>query len=315
MNSNLFDRASGAARPTVVLRAVASALMISTLILAGCSSDEKEKDKPATQAAARVNKAEITVHQINNVLRQQRGLPPAQAASASQQVLERLIDQEVAVQKAQELKLDREPGILQQVEAARREIIARAYVEKIGAGLLKPSADDVKKYYDAHPALFQDRRVYSFQELSIEATPAQVGELRAKLQAVQNGAEFVEFLKAGGYKYNVNQAVRAAEQLPLSSLNDFAKMTDGQAIFNAVPSGAQVVILAGSRSQPVGEEQARPAIEQFLLNERKRKLIEDDLKALRAAAQIDYLGEYVKPAAAPASASAPASAAAADALR
>ena len=45
------------------------------------------------------------------------------------------------------------------------------------------------------------------------------------------------------------------------------------------PNGVQVVVLAGSRSQPVSEEQARPAIEQFLLNERKRKLVEDDLKA------------------------------------
>jgi hypothetical protein len=54
----------------------------------------------------------------------------------------------------------------------------------------------------------------------------------------------------------------------------------------------QVVVLAGSRSQPVSEEQARPAIEQFLLNERKRKLIEDDIKAMRAGAKIEYVGKF-----------------------
>ena len=63
------------------------------------------------------------------------------------------------------------------------------------------------------------------------------------------------------------------------------------------PTGAQVVVLAGSRSQPVSEEQARPAIEQYLLNERKRKLVEDDLKAMRAAAKIEYVGKFAEAAA------------------
>jgi hypothetical protein len=69
-------------------------------------------------------------------------------------------------------------------------------------------------------------------------------------------------------------------------------MKDGQAVLAPSPNGVQVVVLAGSRSQPVTEEQARPAIEQFILNERKRKLVEDDLKAMRAAAKIEYVGKF-----------------------
>ena len=61
-------------------------------------------------------------------------------------------------------------------------------------------------------------------------------------------------------------------------------------------------MLAGSRSQPVTEEQARPAIEQFLLNERKRKLVEDELKGLRTGAKIDYVGKFAEAASAAGSA-------------
>jgi len=68
------------------------------------------------------------------------------------------------------------------------------------------------------------------------------------------------------------------------------------------PSGVHVVVLAGSRSQPVSEEQARPAIEQYLLNDRKRKVIEEDLKTLRAKARIEYLGKFVSDASTAASA-------------
>jgi hypothetical protein len=55
----------------------------------------------------------------------------------------------------------------------------------------------------------------------------------------------------------------------------------------------------------VSEEQVRPAIEQFLLTERRRKLVEDDIKALRAAATIQYVGKFAPAAAssAPAGAS------------
>ena len=263
------------------------------VLLAGCG-DKKDKDKPASQTAAKVNKEEITVHQINFVLQQQRGLAPEQAASASKQILERLVDQELALQKAQDQKLDREPRVVQQLDAARREIIARAYVEKIGAGAPKPSPAEIKTYFEAHPALFKERRVYNLQELSIEATPEQIPVLQAKLSAAKDIPEFVAYLKTSEFKYGANQAVRAAEQLPLASLEKFASMKDGQTIFNVVGKGVQIVVLAGSRSQPIDEARATPAIEQFLLNERKRKVVEDDLKALRGAAKVEYVGEYAK---------------------
>lgn len=264
------------------------------VFLAGCGDKKKEKDKPASQTAAKVNKEEITVHQINFVLQQQRGLAPEQAASASKQVLERLIDQELSLQKAQDQKLDREPRVVQQLEAARREIIARAYLEKIGSGAPKPSPAEIKVYYDAHPALFKERRVYSLQELSIQAKPEEVVAMQAKLAAVKDVPEFIADLKSKNFKFNASQVVRAAEQLPLASVDKFAALKDGQAIFTAVPGGAQVVILAASRTQPVDEQRAVPAIEQFLLNERKRKVVEDDLKALRAAAKVEYVGDYAK---------------------
>ena len=296
--------------PTLARRWIPLAVLATAAVLVGCG---EKKDKAASQTAAKVNKDEITVHQINFVLQQQRNLRPDQTDAASKQILDRLVEQQLALQKADELKLDRDPRVVQQMEAARREILARAYVEKVGEAAPKPTAEEIKKYYDDKPELFRERRVYSIQEIAIEAPPDQLQELRDKLSAAKNINEFVDYLKAAGLRFSGNQAVRAAEQLPFNTLEAMSRMKDGQAMVVPSPTGAQVIVLAGSRMQPASEEQSRPAIEQFLLNERKRKLVEEDMKALRAAAKIEYVGKFAQSAAsgaAPAAATSPATPAA-----
>ena len=295
--------------PNALAKAALVAIAAGALLLTGCG---EKKNKVPGQTAAKVNKEEITIHQINAVLQQQRGLRPEQADAASRQVLERLIDQELADAKAEELKLDRDPRVLQQLEATRRDILARAYVEKVGDAAIKPSAEDIKKYYDDKPALFKQRRIYNIQEINVEVRPEQFVPLREKLEGSKTITDFLDYLKANDFKFQGSQAVRAAEQLPLQSLDTFAKMKDGQAIMIPGQNVAQVVVLAGSRVQPLSEEQAQPVIEQYLLNERKRKLVEDDLKAMRAAAKIEYIGKFAEGGAGAASA-APQPAAAASA--
>lgn len=266
--------------------------VVAAALVAGCGDGPRRGG--ASQTAAKVNRDEITVHQINYVLQQQRGVRPEQADAAAKQILERLIEQQLAVQRASELKIDRDPRVVMQLEAARREILARAYLERVGEAASKPTPDEVRKYYEDNPALFSERRIYSLQEIAIEAKPEQIGALRDKLSEVQNIAQYVEWLRANGYKFAANQAARAAEQLPLASLKAFASLRDGQAVFNPAANGAQVIVLAGSTTQPVDLATATPAIEQFLVNERKRNLVQDDLKALRAQAKIEYVGKFAE---------------------
>ena len=73
--------------------------LTAVLLLAACGA--KDDKKAATQSAARVNGAEITVHQINQVLSRLPGVTEATAAQAQQEVLNRLIDQQLAVEQAQ----------------------------------------------------------------------------------------------------------------------------------------------------------------------------------------------------------------------
>ena len=94
-------------------------VVVAASLAAGCS--KSSHDGKASQAAARVNGDEITVHQINQLLERQQGLKPEQAEAAGRQALEGLIDQQLAVAKAEEQKLDRDPQVVQLLDSTRRD--------------------------------------------------------------------------------------------------------------------------------------------------------------------------------------------------
>lgn len=73
--------------------------------LAGCGS--KDDKKPASQVAAKVNAEEISVHQINFVLSRSGAgnVTPEQAPKVRREVLEKLVDQQLAVEQAIEKSL------------------------------------------------------------------------------------------------------------------------------------------------------------------------------------------------------------------
>jgi len=287
-------------------------IAIAALALTGCG-DKGKSDGKASQAAVRVNKDEITVHQINQLLERQQGLKPEQTDAASRQILEGLIDQQLAVEKAEEQKIDRDPQVVQMLDAMRRNVLARAYLERAAAtGAGTPSGDEVRKYFDSKPALFSNRRVYALQEFTVMGTPEETTPLINKLKVTKSANEFIEVMKSSGAKFNATQTTQAAENLPLGLIDQLVKVNDGEAMFITAKDGFKALLVVASKSQPVTFDQAKPAIEQFLTADRRREFTQREIKNLRAAAKIEYIGKFAeKPASAAAAASGAASASAA----
>ena len=296
MSSTTTSKGARAAR-LVVLPIVMAAF------LAACGDkSESGGEAKATQAAARVNGDEITVHQINQILQRQQGITPEQTDAASQRILEGLIDQQLAVAKAEEQKLDRDPQIVQALDAARRNILARAYLERTAnAVAATPTPEEIRKYYDEKPALFSQRKIYALQEFTVAAKPEEYQPLVKALQATKSPQEFAEVMKASGVKFTANQVTQAAENLPMALIDQLAKVADGQALYVTAQDGFKAVLVVASREQPVNFEQAKPVIEQYLLTERRREAAQKEVKTLREAAKIEYLGKFADKAPAAAS--------------
>jgi EpsD family peptidyl-prolyl cis-trans isomerase len=298
LNGNSMRAEGGRERPSTVPIAALLGLAASVM-LAACSGGDTTA-KAATQVAARVNKTEISVHQINYLLQRQSGMSSDQLDAASKGALERLIEQELAVQRAKELELDRDPRIVQALEAARREVLARAYTDSVSDAALKPAPEDIRKYYDANPALFKQRRVYVVQEMAVDFEPRKLEDLRARVKAARSTEELAQSLEQGGYKFAGGRSTKSAEQIPIGLLPQFAALRDGEALVMPTSNGAHVVFLVSSQSAPVDESTARPAIERYLAIDNRRQAVSQQMKALREAARIEYVGNFAEAAPPPA---------------
>jgi EpsD family peptidyl-prolyl cis-trans isomerase len=279
--------------------AVSIALGLAGLGLTAC--DSGDGDKKSTQVAAKVNSDEITVHQMNQAMQRLGNLPEERIKPAQKQVLDRLVDQQLLVQQAIEQKLDRDPNVLATLEASRRQILAQAYIQKVAGGAPKGTGDEIKDFYTKHPELFQERRIYRFAQVAIAVQGEQQQAIRAKLEQLDKSPDkgrilpqFAEWLNQQGIKFRATQNTQAAEQLPLEALPRYHQMQIGDIMFQPGPEGVVVSQLTAAQTQPLNEEQARPFIEQYLQNRERLKLSEDEMKRLRTAAKIEYVGDFAK---------------------
>ncbi|AZN36861.1 EpsD family peptidyl-prolyl cis-trans isomerase [Iodobacter ciconiae] len=263
-------------------------LMVAAVaLLAGCGN--KEEKKSPSQVLATVNKTEITVHQLNTLLGRVQAATPAM----KQQMLDQLIDQELLVQKAAELKLDREPNVLQSIESAKRQILAQAAAERV---LGKPEAlkpADIDKFYNENPALFSERKNYEFAVFSIDKKSYNEG-LTKQLDSAGSVQQIKGIFTAEQIKFSENEVKRTAEQLPLALLPKFSAMKSGDII--TMPEGDKVVLLLLKDSvlAPVAKENASPLIQRYLQNDKVQVEAKLKMKSLRDAAKVTYTQKFVE---------------------
>lgn len=262
------------------------------LLLSACSKEGKTE---ATQVAAKVGSEEISVHQINQMLARVPAPPnatPDTVKKMGREVLEKLIDQRLVVEEATKAKLHRSPEVVAQIEAARNEILSRAYLQQVTAALPKITADDTRKYYAEHPQLFSERRIFSIQEIVIAPNPEAAEQLRKFAAAGRPAEEVVAWLNSKAIKFQGGNVTKAAEQVALDVLPKLHSLKDGQDIVFETPQAITFWRLVRSEAAPVTEALALPRIEQFLSNQQSRVEIFNTMKRLRESEKIVYMGEF-----------------------
>lgn len=263
-------------------------VLLPSIFLTACGD---KKEGGATQVAAKVNGDEISVHQINYAMARLGNIPKGKEDEASKQVLKGLVDQQILVKQAIDTKLDRNPNVLQAIEASKRQILAQASLEQLVQQLTKPTDSEIHDYYVKSPELFSNRRIYKFAEISMAGT-AKVDKVKQLLTGTKSLDEFAKKLNNENIAFKGASAVKAAEELPIVLLPKFSKMAKGEVAIIPTGDNLSVLQLQDFKEQPLTEEQAKPVIGKFLLEQKRKTLVDAEMKKLRDAAKIEYLGAY-----------------------
>jgi EpsD family peptidyl-prolyl cis-trans isomerase len=257
------------------------ALIAIALGLAAAGCERAAADRAQTQLVARVNGIEISARELR-----------AAGAAGMAQAVEKIIDRELLVQKALEGGLERDPQVAADIDNARREVLARAYVERAARTRAAPSREEVRAFYAENPALFAERRIYRTRELAVSANPEMIGVLRAQVARAADLDEVAEWLRSRNARYSMASPTQPAEEVPLALLPQLARLSPGELAVFATPLGASVIQLVYSESAPLAFEQASPLIENFLAGRKRLAVAQDEVRRLRETARIEYVAQF-----------------------
>jgi EpsD family peptidyl-prolyl cis-trans isomerase len=278
---------STAKRTAKLIAQFTAAPLLLALSLAGCGDASTSR---TAQVAARVNGSAISIRQIRTA-----GATGVMAEPDQHQVakaLERVIDQELLVQAAGVLNLEREPDVAEALENARRQILAQAFVEKAAGPASRNTPEEIHAFYEQHPSLFRHRRIYRFEEIAIAAPKDEAAVLKEEVANAADLQQVAASLRTRNLAFTMAMATRPAEQLPLGYLPQLASMRDGQIAVFTSASGVSVMQLVQSQDAALTEKQAAPVIDRFLQGRKRLQIAEEAVRRLREKATIEYSGEF-----------------------
>ena len=245
-----------------------------------------------SQIAAKVNGVEITTHQIDSVMKSAQNVTAENVAEFRKKALDKLIDQQLVLDKASKESLDRTPDVILEIEAAKKEILARAYLKKMLTNSSEINDSEFRKYYDEHTELFSKRRIYNLQDISTQSNEQTLELLKENVNAQKSMMDIAESLKAKGIKFSSGSFTRPAEQLPLDILPKMQMLKDGDMFVWQSGDIAHAIKLTSIEESPVGFTEATPMIKNYFINTRGKQIVEDKIKKFRQEAKIEYLGAF-----------------------
>jgi EpsD family peptidyl-prolyl cis-trans isomerase len=260
-----------------------SFLCVSALagVLVGCGQTSSNP----SQVAAIVNSDEISEHQLQMALSLSRRVEATDDRRSA--TLERLIDRQLAVQQSLEQSMDRRPGVMMQLEEARRDILASAYAYELSSKVIPILEKDVWTYYEQHPELFAQRKIYIVREIVVTQASPLLAEVQTRLNRKEDLSSVVTLLKSSKTSYNDQVIARSAEQLPLEILPALAKVKAGEVIAFQMSDGLVVYQLLNAQSAPLTVEQANPMIMDHLKRQSEVEAVRDAVAKLKADANIN----------------------------
>lgn len=266
-------------------------MLIAVVNLSACNKKAHTEDGNGRPISlAKVNDVEITMQQ-----------PAVDAVSANdwkmdgnavvdQKVLEMLIDRQLLQEEAMHHNLDRDPKVMQEIDRAKGQILAQAYLQSKFVAIGSPSEGEVNAYFLEHPELFSDRKLFSVKELVVATKDFNV-QLKSRVDSANSIEQVAAWLDKNNVQYERGKLSRNTAGLAPEMIENLKAMRKNRIFVVETGEYTMLDFLYDVKPSPVTADAAAPQIALFLRNKKRKEIGDVELRRLRALATIEYFGK------------------------
>ncbi|MFZ5707013.1 MAG: SurA N-terminal domain-containing protein [Pseudomonadota bacterium] len=264
--------------------ALLSGVVAAGLLLGGCHKE------PKGQILAIVNGEEISMQELNAELQGARIPDNADRDKIRKEVLQRLIDRKLIVQKAREQGLDKTPEFVAQQRRLEENLLVSLLGQKIAATVPMPDDRDITQYIADNPSQFSGRQRLLLDQIQFAAPKD------PKMLLMLRDAHSLDDVAAGVQKLGLamsrGKGVIDTGRLDPQMVKIIDKLPPGEPF--VLPSNGQYVasVIVGRDSTPTPGNVARLAAAEVV----RRKALVAESKAqvarARSSAEIQYQPGY-----------------------
>jgi peptidyl-prolyl cis-trans isomerase C len=257
------------------------------ILVGGCQK------KAGGQVVAVVNGEEITQQELNGELQGAMIPPSADKKAVMAQLLQRVIDRKLLVQKAKAEGLDQSPAYLDQVRRADEALMVNLLASKAAKGIALPDGASVDRFIATNATLFNARKRYTLDQI-VFAQPADMSIVR-QLEPAHSLDAVAATLSASGIAFTRGTATLDSATIQPAMAAKIAALPPGEP-FVTPDSGRLVAsVIKSTESTPTPEQQAKPAALNLLRQQALAATMQKQVETARAAAKIDYQAGFAPP--------------------
>ena len=254
--------------------------LIAALLVTGCQKT------PKGQVVAIVNGDEISQAELNAELQGVQIPDSADRDKLRRQVLQRLVDRKLIVQKAREQGLDKTPEYVAQQRRLEENLLVSMLGQKIAATVPLPDDRDITQYIADNPTQFSGRERLLLDQIQFQA-PKDVKRLLT-LKDAHSLDDIAAGVQKLGLSFSRGKGVIDTGRLDPKLVSVINKLPPGEPFI--LPSNGQYVasVIVGRDSTPTPAPASRQAAAEMV---RRNELIAESkaqVARARSTAEIQY---------------------------
>jgi peptidyl-prolyl cis-trans isomerase C len=261
----------------------AKLILSASLLLFAATGCQK---KAEGQVVAVVNGEEITQQDLNAELQGAQIPPEADKKAIMAQLLQRVIDRKLLVQKAKAEGIDKTPAYLEQMRRAEEMLAINLLTSKAAKTIALPDTGSVSNFITANPTLFNGRKSYDVDQI-IFAPPGNAAVLK-QLEPAHSLDAVAATLTTANVQFARAKGKLDTAMIPPDAASKIGTLPPGEPFI--MPENGQLVarVITSEQATPTPVQQANPAAVELLRRQAIAKVMQKQLTDSRASAKIDY---------------------------